>query len=195
MRCRHRSRVYPRSALKCAQVGQARLAWTVTVRGGPGSAVHRYASAPRCTASGTRGVRRAPRVSLAPRSGRGCRAAISTFTRVFDALMAARRVRGKRRTIRRLELDLHREFAPHPARAFGARHPLPASRGEGFAACGGKAAGGGNRHRHHSLELIGAGCSRKDAVRANAGRPFGCRQEGMARHRRYWGVARGGWQS
>src|SRR5262249_23208026 len=32
VRCRHRSRVYPRSALKCAQVGQARLAWTVTHR-------------------------------------------------------------------------------------------------------------------------------------------------------------------
>src|SRR5215831_13237065 len=39
VRCRHRSRVYPRSALKCAQVGQARLAWTVRVRGDPGSAV------------------------------------------------------------------------------------------------------------------------------------------------------------
>src|SRR5262249_43645620 len=36
VRCRHRSRVYPRSALKCAQVGQARLAWTVTARGGYG---------------------------------------------------------------------------------------------------------------------------------------------------------------
>jgi hypothetical protein len=44
MRCRHRSRVYPRSALGCAQVGQARLAWIVTVRGGPGSAVHRSTS-------------------------------------------------------------------------------------------------------------------------------------------------------
>src|SRR5262249_46449640 len=32
VRCRHRSRVYPRSALKCAQVRQARLAWTVTPR-------------------------------------------------------------------------------------------------------------------------------------------------------------------
>src|SRR5215831_5804998 len=32
VRCRHRSRVYPRSALKCAPVGQARLAWTVTHR-------------------------------------------------------------------------------------------------------------------------------------------------------------------
>src|SRR5215471_9855588 len=48
--------------------------------------------------------------------------------------------------------------------------------------CGGEAAGRGNRHRHYSLELIRPGCSRKDAVRANAGRPFGCRQEGMARH-------------
>ena len=44
MRCRHRSRVYPRSALRCAQVGQARLAWTVPVRGGPGSALHRSTS-------------------------------------------------------------------------------------------------------------------------------------------------------
>ena len=43
MRCRHRSRVYPRSATKCAQVGQARLAWTVWACGGPGSAVHRFA--------------------------------------------------------------------------------------------------------------------------------------------------------
>src|SRR4029453_6795126 len=39
-----RSRVYPRSATKCPQVGQARLAWTVTVRGGPGSAAHRSTS-------------------------------------------------------------------------------------------------------------------------------------------------------
>src|SRR6266508_2178482 len=37
-------RVYPRSALKCAQVGHARLAWIVTVRGGPGSAAHRSTS-------------------------------------------------------------------------------------------------------------------------------------------------------
>ena len=43
VRCRHRSRVYPRSAPICAQVGQARLAWTVPVRGGPGSATHRFA--------------------------------------------------------------------------------------------------------------------------------------------------------
>ncbi len=65
VRCRHRSRVHPRSALDTAQVGQGRLGWTVTVRGGPGSAVHRQsasktrvnaltASASRCTASGTR---------------------------------------------------------------------------------------------------------------------------------------------
>ena len=65
VRCRHRSRVHPRSALDTAQVGQGRLGWTVTVRGGPGSAVHRHsasktrvnaltASASRCTASGTR---------------------------------------------------------------------------------------------------------------------------------------------
>src|SRR5439155_16781228 len=31
VRCRHRSRVYPRSAFKCAQVGFTRLAWTATV--------------------------------------------------------------------------------------------------------------------------------------------------------------------
>ena len=43
VRCRHRSRVYPRSAPICAQVGQVRLAWTVPVRGGPGSATHRFA--------------------------------------------------------------------------------------------------------------------------------------------------------
>jgi len=42
VRCRHRSRVYPRSAFKCAQVGYTRLAWTATVPHGPGSAVHRY---------------------------------------------------------------------------------------------------------------------------------------------------------
>src|ERR1700751_4940253 len=46
VRCRHRSRVYPRSAMKCAQVGQTRLAWTVPFRGGPGSAVHRSALYP-----------------------------------------------------------------------------------------------------------------------------------------------------
>jgi hypothetical protein len=43
VRCRHRSRVYSRSALDFAQVGQARLAWIVSVCGGPGSAVHRFA--------------------------------------------------------------------------------------------------------------------------------------------------------
>src|SRR6516162_4334963 len=35
VRRRHRSRVYPRSALKYAQVGQARLAWTVPDCGVP----------------------------------------------------------------------------------------------------------------------------------------------------------------
>jgi hypothetical protein len=45
MRCRHRSRVYPRSALKYAQVGYTRLAWTVTHTA--------FATVPdqRCTAS------------------------------------------------------------------------------------------------------------------------------------------------
>src|SRR5258706_14409806 len=43
VRCRHRSRVYPRSALRCAQVGQARLAWTAAVVAVPAS---RYPTAP-----------------------------------------------------------------------------------------------------------------------------------------------------
>jgi hypothetical protein len=67
MRCRHRSRVYPRSAPRCAQVGQARLAWTVphtafaTVPVLQRTASNiRYdgGSVARCAAPGTRGQAR-----------------------------------------------------------------------------------------------------------------------------------------
>src|SRR5262249_15498303 len=54
VRCRHPISGLPEIGHSIsAQVGQARLAWIVTVRGGPGSAVHRSARATRCTASGT----------------------------------------------------------------------------------------------------------------------------------------------
>src|SRR5262249_95885 len=60
VRCRRRSRVYPRPAPECAQVGQARLAWTVPLRGGPGSAVPERVEDARQRAYGFAAARAAP---------------------------------------------------------------------------------------------------------------------------------------
>jgi hypothetical protein len=44
VRCRHPISGLPEIGAECAQVGQARLAWTAAVSGGPGSAMHHFAA-------------------------------------------------------------------------------------------------------------------------------------------------------
>jgi len=75
------------------------------------------------------------------------RPALSALTRVFDALWrgeggASAASAGWGARSRAAKLVLMPALAPHPARAFGARHPRPAPRGEGEAT-----------HHHFALRL------------------------------------------
>jgi hypothetical protein len=70
VRCRHRSRVYPRSALRCASRVNSTCVDRSNLRGGPGSAVHRSTSL-RAAPHPGHGV-----CSLSPgraEGGRGCK--------------------------------------------------------------------------------------------------------------------------